>query len=134
MQKNGSRLSSYLSFLFVTDRKRLERLITMTDEKLGALLGAFANFYWSVPVDYVLNKIAEWYPEADAGQLGRVLKKCNDSLFWYHCSIVTDGVEEPELAVEHLTALGGDDYDRFIAGRIDAPFYECDEKTLLRAD
>ena len=106
----------------------------MTDEKLGALFGGFAHYYWSVPVEYVVNRIIAWHPEVDAKQIGRVQKRINDSIFWHHCYVMTDGVEEPELAVEHLIALGGDDYDQFINARIDAPLCECDEETLLQAD
>ena len=29
----------------------------MTDEKLGVLFESFANFYWSVPVSFVVNKL-----------------------------------------------------------------------------
>ena len=47
----------------------------MTDEQLGALLGAFANYYWSVPVSFAVNKIADWHPEVTAEQVGRVLMK-----------------------------------------------------------
>lgn len=47
----------------------------MTDEQLGALLGAFANYYWSVPVSFAVNIIADWHPEVTAEQVGRVLQK-----------------------------------------------------------
>ena len=35
----------------------------MTDVKLYNLLEAFANYYWSVPISYVIERIIEWYPE-----------------------------------------------------------------------
>ena len=44
----------------------------MTDEQLGALLGAFANYYWSVPVSFAVDKITNWHPEVTAEQVGRV--------------------------------------------------------------
>lgn len=106
----------------------------MTDEKLGALLECFAHYYWSAPLVFVVNKIAEWHPDVDAKQMGRVISKCNESLFWHHCCVVDDVVDEPELVTEHLVAFGGDDYDHFIAARIDGPFYECSENELLMVD
>lgn len=103
----------------------------MTGEKLGTLFGAFANYYWSVPVQFVIDKIAEWHPEVTAKQFERVLRRCNENIFWNHCCVIKDGVDEPELVTEHLVALGGDDFDQFISTRIDAPYCEHDEKTLL---
>ena len=108
--------------------------ITMTDEKIGELLEGFANRYWSVPVVYVVDKIAEWHPELTAKQIERVLNRCAENVFWHHCTVETDGVEEAELVAEHLIALGGDRYDRFLAARITASICECDEKTLLNSD
>ena len=106
----------------------------MTDEKLGALFEAFANYYWSIPVVHVINRIAVWHPDVDAKQAGRVLTKCNENIFRYHCCTVDEGMKEPELVTEHLVALGGDDYDQFLAARVDAPFYECTENDLLKVD
>ena len=103
----------------------------MTDEKLGALFGAFADYYWSVPVKFVTDKIAQWHPQVTAEQAKRVLNRCNEDIFWHHCCVEADGLEEPELVAEHLVALGGDDFDQFIAARIDAPYCDCDEETLL---
>lgn len=107
-------------------------VIDMTDEQLGSLLESFAHFYWSIPVTFVTDKIADWHPEVTARQAERVLQKCIDGFFWHHCYVMHDGVEEPELVTEHLVALGGDDFDRFIAARISGPYYDCDEETLLR--
>lgn len=107
------------------------RRLKITDEKLNTLLKAFAYFYWSVPVAFVADKIAEWYPEVTAEQLERVLNRRSESNFLHPYYVVTDGVDQPELAIEHLIAIDEDDYDRFIATRIDAPFYDCDEETLL---
>lgn len=106
----------------------------MTDEKLGALFEAFAHYYWSIPVVRVENRIAEWHPDVTAKQIGRVLTKCNKSLFWHHCCVVEEGVEEPELVTEHLIAFGGDDYDKFIAARLEIPFCECTEDELIKAE
>ena len=106
----------------------------MTSEKLGALLEAFAEYYWSVPVRFVKDKIAEWHPEVSVGQLERVLKRLNENIFWHHCCVETDGLEEPELVAEHLVAVDEDDLPRFIATRTNNPYCECDEDALLRAD
>lgn len=104
----------------------------MTDEKLGALFGAFAHFYWSVPQKLVVDKIADWHPEVTAQQVERVLRKSDKSIFWHHFCVVQDGVEEPEIAVEHLIVCGEDDLDRFLALRMDIPFHEYDEETILK--
>ena len=104
----------------------------MTDEALGTLLEAFANFYWSVPVKYVSEKIAEWHPEVSWRQFRRVLDRCDENLFWRHFCVVTDGMEEPEIVVEHLVVLGGDDLDKFISARMAVPYCDYDEETLLR--
>ena len=48
--------------------------------------------------------------------------------------IVDEGLEEPEVVTDHLVALGGDDFENFIAARIDLPYHDCDEKTLLMLD
>ena len=104
----------------------------MTNEQLGYLLEAFANFYWSVPISFVIDKVLTWHPEVTDRQFKMVLKRCNEHLFWHHCWLETDGFEEPELVVEHLIAVDPKDLDRLIAARIDAPYCECDEDTLLR--
>ena len=104
----------------------------MTDETLGTLLEAFANFYWSVPVKFVSEKISEWHPEVSAQQFRRVLDRCDENLFRHHCCTVTDGMKEPEIVVEHLIALDDKDLDNFISARIAAPYREYDEETLLR--
>ena len=83
----------------------------MTDEQLGSLLGAFANYYWSVPVSFAVNKIADWHPKVTAEQVGRVLQKSKKSIFWHHFCVIEEGLEEPELAVEHLVAIDYADYD-----------------------
>ena len=107
---------------------------SMTDEKLGALFGGFAHHYWSVPAAFAVDKIADWHPEVTAKQVERVLNRFIEDFFWQHCSVETDGLEEPELVTEHLVALGGDDFERFLAGRIDCPFCDCDEETLLKSE
>ena len=104
----------------------------MTDEKMGTLFGAFANYYWSVPVSFVRNKISEWHPEVTVQQIRRVLKRCTEHPFWNACIVMTDGVKEPELVAEHLYALGGDNLDQFIATRVHLPYHDCDEETLLK--
>ena len=43
-----------------------------------------------------------------------------------------DGLESPEIVVEHLVAVDPEDFDRFIATRIEGPYCDCDEETLLR--
>ena len=104
----------------------------MTDEAMGTLFEAFAHFYWSLPVSIAIDKIADWHPEVSREQVERVLNRCGRSLFWHHCCVIVDGFEEPELVTEHLVALGGDDLERFVATRMDIPYYDCDEETLLR--
>ena len=105
----------------------------MTDEKLGKLYEAFSNYYWCVPKNFVTGKIAEWHPEVDRRQVERVLKKCTDSLFWHHCTVLELG-EEPVIVVEHLIAFGGDDLERFLAARMDVSYADCDEETLFVMD
>ena len=104
----------------------------MTNEQLGALLGAFVDYYWSVPVEYVANKIFAWHPEVTKQQFKGVLKKANQILGWHHFCVVTDGLEAPEITVEHLVAVDPEDFDRFIAARIEGPYCGCEEETLLR--
>lgn len=106
----------------------------MTDEQLGSLFGAFANYYWSVPVSFAVNKITNWHPEVTAEQVGRVLQKSKKSIFWHHFCVIEEGQEEPELAVEHLVAIDYADYEQFIAARISAPYYDCDEEAILKTD
>ena len=106
----------------------------MTDEKLGALLEAFAHYYWSIPVSYVVNKIADWHSDVTLEQVVRVLNKCNKNLFWHHCCVMDAGLDEPELVAEHLVVVDEDDYANFIAARIDAPFRECTEQDLLKTE
>ena len=104
----------------------------MTDVKLYSLLEAFANYYWSVPISYVIERIIEWHPEVSENSIKTALQ--NDKLMFYHCSVENDGLEQSELVTEHLVALGGDDFEQFIAARIDGPYCDCDEETLLRFD
>ena len=106
----------------------------MTDEKFGELLGAFARYYWSLPAAFAIDKIAQWHPEITLEQTQRVVQRCVDDCFWHHCTIEDNGSEELELVTEHLIALGGDDFERFLAVRIDVPICDCDENTLLRPD
>ena len=104
----------------------------MTNEQLGALLGAFADYYWSVPVEYVADKIFAWHPEITKQQFNGVLKKANKELSWHHFCVLLDGLEAPEITVEHLVAVDPEDFDRFLAARIEGPYCGCDEETLLR--
>ena len=106
----------------------------MTDEKLGTLFEAFAHYYWSIPVSHVINRIADWHSDVMMKQVVRALDKCNKNLFWHHCCVMEEGLDEPELVTEHLVAIGGEDYDNFIAARIDAPFCECTEHDLLKME
>jgi len=105
----------------------------MTNEQIGALLEAFANYYWSLPVSYVTGKIMEWHPEVSSQQIEEVMKMCDHDVFWHHCCI--EMIEDaPELVVEHLVAIDYEDLKRFIAARPDGPYCDCDEETLLRYD
>jgi len=106
----------------------------MTNEQLGTLFGAFANYYWSVPLNHVIDRIAEWHPEVTAKQVQMVLNQCAKNIFRYHCCVIDEGLTEPELVAEHLVALDYDNFDRFISVRIDAPLCECDEETLLKSE
>lgn len=100
----------------------------MTDEKLGSLLGAFANFYWSVPVTFAVDKIAVWHLEVTAEQVGRVLTKSNKSTFWHHFCVVDEDLQEPELVVEHLVAVDYEFFEKFIAARIPVPYCDYDRR------
>lgn len=102
----------------------------MTNEQLGNLLEAFADFYWAIPFSYVADKIKTWHPEVTEQQFKGVLKKCNKDLYCYHCCVVTQGVTEPELVAEHLLALG-DELENFLPVRRDLPICEYDEETLF---
>lgn len=104
----------------------------MTNEQLGALLGAFADYYWSVPVEYVADKVFAWHPEVTKQQFKGVLKKANEILGWHHFCVVTDGLEAPEITADHLVSVDPGDFDRFLAARIEGPYCDCDEETLLR--
>lgn len=106
----------------------------MKEEKIGALLEAFAQYYWSVPMEYVLEKIEQWHPEMTAGTLNKVLKRCDKELFWHHCCVLTDGLDAPELVTEHLIGIGDTQFDRFLATRMDVPYPDCDEDMLFRCD
>jgi Predicted metal-binding protein related to the C-terminal domain of SecA len=104
----------------------------MKDEKLGELLEAFANFYWSVPVKFATKKIMEWHPEVTAKQISKVLDRCDEAPYWLHCCVVTDVVDEPEIVAEHLVAIDENDLDRFLAARLDASYCDNDEETLFQ--
>ena len=47
----------------------------MTNEKLCILIRAFADYYWSVPVSYMISKISQWHPEVTAQQITRALRR-----------------------------------------------------------
>ena len=106
----------------------------MTDERVGALLRALADYYWSIPVRIVEEKIQNWYPEVSTKQIKKVLDQCNQNIFRYHCCVETEDLEEPELVVEHLFAITDEDFKGFIAARLDIPFCDCEEKDLYKAD
>ncbi len=103
----------------------------MTDEKLGEIFNAYAQYYWSVPVEYAIDKIAERHPEIKIEQVERVLNQTNTDIFRYHFWVEFEGLEELELAAEHLVALDRGDYERFLAVRADLPCCDCDEETLF---
>ncbi len=104
----------------------------MTNEKLCILIQAFADYYWSVPVSYVISKISEWHPEVTVQQVKRALRR--DKILKYHFCVESEGLDEPEIVVEHLVAIDYSDFERFIATRLDLPYRDCDEQTLLRFD
>jgi len=106
--------------------------LNMTDGKLCDLLQAFAYYYWSVPVSYAIGKISEWHPEVTDRQITKALRI--EKSRKYHYYLETDGLDEPEIVVEHLVAIDYNDFERFIATRFDLPFRDCDEQTLLRFD
>ena len=108
--------------------------MTMTEEKIGSLFEALANHYWSVPIKFVIDRMTEWHPEVTKDKIERVLKRCDDNLFWHHCCVETDGLEEPELVVEHLVVLGREDLDRFISARIAVPICVWDEESILNSE
>ncbi len=102
----------------------------MTNEKLCILIQAFADYYWSVPVSYMISKISQWHPEVTAQQITRALRR--DKILKYHYYVESEGLDEPEIVVEHLIAIDYSDFERFIAARLDLPYRDCDEQTLLR--
>ena len=104
--------------------------MNMTSEKLYVLLQAFTDYYWSVPVSYAINKITEWHPEVTVQQVTRALRR--DKILKYHYYVESEGLDEPEIVVEHLIAIDYSDFERFIAARLDLPYRDCDEQTLLR--
>ena len=106
----------------------------MTDTELGSLLEAFANYYWSVPVEFVLDKLKLWHPEVSERQAGRLLKLCNGNNFRHHFRVVADKMEQPELVADHLLLFGEEDYRQFLAARISGPFRDCEEEQLLKMD
>ena len=105
----------------------------MTDEKLGALFGAFAEYYWSIPVRIVVEKITREHPEVSMGQINRVLDQIKE-FQRYHCFVETVGLEEPELVVEHLLAFDDVDFRNFIAVRLNLPYCDCEEEDLFKAE
>lgn len=102
----------------------------MTNEQLGVLLGCYAHVYWSVSAQYVCGRIMERHPEVTEKQLAEVFEICNSHVFRYHCSLLKDGFEEPEIVVEHLFALGGTSLDDFLAARIRKQYRDMDEETI----
>ena len=104
----------------------------MTDEQLCGLLQALTDYYWSVPVTYAIGKIMEWHPEVSPRQVTSLLR--SESIQKYHFSVESEGLEEPEIVAEHLVTIDYEDFERFIASRIDLPYRDCDEETLLRFD
>ena len=104
----------------------------MTSNQLGELIEAFANYYWSVSAEFVFTKIMEWHPEVTMKQIVRVVKQSNAAPFKYHFGLLKDELEELEITAEHLYAVDDESFERFLAARIDGPYCECDEATLLR--
>ena len=102
----------------------------MTSDQICSLFEAFANYYWSVSAEFAAGKIMEWHPEVTVEQIAAVLKESSESHFSYHFCLLKDGLDEPEITVEHLYAIDDEDLDRFLAARIDGPYCECDEETL----
>ena len=88
----------------------------MTDDKLYALLEAFTVYYWSVPVSYVTGRIMAWHPEVTEKQIKSALRSKRAQN--YHFSVESEGLKEPEIAVEHLVAVDYDCFERFIAARL----------------
>lgn len=101
----------------------------MTDTSLYALLEAFARYYWSVPVSYVTERIGKWHPDVSAQRVTRLLN--SRKIRNYHFYVISKGLNEPEIATEHLFVIN-DDFERFIDARLDLPYRDCDEATLLR--
>lgn len=100
----------------------------MTNENLCALIEAYADYYWSVPVRYVAAQIKARHPEVTDRQFRGALINGPRR---HHYDVVKDGLEEPEIVIEHLTAVDAEDLDRFIAARLDVPYCDCDEETML---
>ncbi len=105
----------------------------MTGRELSRLIGALAQYYWSIPVDLVTKMICEWHPEVKMDRIKRHLNKManGESEYRYVCRIVTEGLPKPELVASHLIDSGRTDLKKFLAARIDAPFADCDEQTVL---
>ena len=102
----------------------------MTNDQLGELLCCYARVYWSVSAAYVSGRIMERHPEVTEEQLAEVFKACSDNIFRYHCGLFTDGLEEPEIVVEHLFALDDTFLDSFLAARIRKEYRNMDEETI----
>ena len=56
----------------------------MTNEKLCILIQAFADYYWSVPVSYMISKISQWHPEVTAQQITRALRRDKILKYGFH--------------------------------------------------
>ena len=113
-------------------RTSQSKALKMTNERLCELFQAFAYYYWSVPVSYVIGQITKWHPEVSAEQALKVLH--SNTVRKYHFYVESEGLEEPEIVTEHLLALDDKDFEDFIAARYDLPYRDCDEETLLRFD
>ena len=100
----------------------------MTNENLYALVEAYADYYWSAPVRYVAAQIKARHPEVTDKQFRGALINGPRR---HHYDVVKDGLEEPEIVIEHLIAVDPNDLDRFVAARLDVPYCDCDEETML---
>lgn len=104
----------------------------MTDEQLGSLFEAFTEFYWSVPVSFVVKKLSVWHPEVDGKQIDRVLKQCANDIFLHHCTVEKNKTGEREIVSEQLVAVKEGDYECFLEARIDESYCEYDEEMLFQ--
>jgi uncharacterized protein YecA (UPF0149 family) len=103
----------------------------MENEEIGRLLGAYAHSYYSIPLSLVRERLLALHPEITGEQLQSVLKETEESVFAYHCCVIEEKVEEPELVAESVYCFDVD-LDRFLAvRRRDLPWKDLPEEILL---